>query len=240
MKLRARRIGRVAVSSLGAGDGLCIARFEHSAYLRLDHAIVWLVRPGLPMGPISVEVQTLPEKDTRCGIDPEGASIWHPLAHVPTPRASDGSPRAGGGCVDIAPLIERLGRGQGLTPEGDDYVIGYLLMANALGLHLDRELLLAEALKRTHEISVAHIRPALDGMGLDAFDQALPLIAAGTASHPVIARAMAIGGSSGRATVDGMRACFGIMSVLPEGLASIEWPALVESKVFAPHAAQFQ
>ena len=68
-------------------------------------------------------------------------------------------------------LTDLLGLGSGLTPAGDDLVIGWLMAKKALGQTYDASALLEHARHRTHAISYAHIGAATQGFASAALHQ---------------------------------------------------------------------
>jgi Protein of unknown function (DUF2877) len=108
--------------------------------------------------------------------------------------------------ADVTDPGQLLGRGPGLTPEGDDVLAGYLAGAAAYGIPADdmRALVNSEAASRTTTLSAALLRhaaageaiPQVDGL-LDALDGRRPL-------DPALAELFAVGHTSGAALASGV------------------------------------
>ncbi len=115
--------------------------------------------------------------------------------------------------ADRVALAELIGLGPGLTPSGDDVLIGALLALAALG-HTDaRDALWAAcngALDRTGDISRAHLEAASRGYGAAVLHDAIHAIISGNTEkvEPALAAVSAVGHTSGR---DGMA---GVLVVL--------------------------
>ena len=198
MEIQTDRIGPIAFDILAqCRSGQCIARFDQSAYVKTPAGLLWLILPENPMGPFSACVRSLPALNAHLTIDARLATVWQP----PKPAPATGRNLA------LAPLLEQLGRGEGLTPEGDDYIVGYLLAAHALGLPIDQQRVIDAAREKTNEIAQAHLQAAARGMGLSVFHDALSALLRGDGGDPAIAAAQAIGASSGKATLRGMAEC---------------------------------
>ena len=117
--------------------------------------------------------------------------------------------QAGNCQATIAGLTSLLGQGRGLTPSGDDVVIGLLLMLNRW--HTDRDwtevnrTVIAAAYQRTTTISANLIDCAADGQG----DERLITVADGIAAGLVpidecVNCVLSWGSSSGVAALAGM------------------------------------
>ncbi|HEY7046546.1 MAG TPA: DUF2877 domain-containing protein [Jatrophihabitantaceae bacterium] len=104
-----------------------------------------------------------------------------------------------------------LGRGAGLTPEGDDVLAGYLVGAAAYGLPADdlRAFVHAQASRRTTTLSAALLRHAAAG---EAIPQVAGLLDALGGRCPVdraLAALLAVGHTSGTALARGLLAAAG-------------------------------
>ena len=124
----------------------------------------------------------------------------------PPPRARVRAAQATVDPADVTDPRQLLGRGAGLTPEGDDVLAGYLAGAAAYGIPADdmRTLVNGEAASRTTTLSAALLRhaaageaiPQVDGL-LDALDGRHPL-------DPALAELFAVGHTSGAALASGV------------------------------------
>lgn len=135
----------------------------------------------------------------------ENAPTWHPPAPPPrTPglaeriEALPPTPEVAG------PLEEMLGRGPGLTPSGDDVVLGLLLAEARWGL-ARHEHLVAEAHRRTTTLSANLIALAARG---DADERLVELVDWVTAGGPVPTEFLRWGAHSGEAVLQGVRLAF--------------------------------
>ena len=190
----------------GGGSGKVIARFERSAYVAFGDCLVSIVHSELPEGALHVRAKRLPFAGDEVRVDDRSARRWRP---PPWPQRIDPASIAEklGAPSPIADPMELLGRGEGLTPEGDDVVIGMFLASHALGIEIDRAAILAAAENRTHAISLAHLRAAARGMAsAPAHDALLALLdPAQRDIGPAITALENVGHSSGRCTLAGMR-----------------------------------
>lgn len=102
-------------------------------------------------------------------------------------------------------LTGRIGRGPGLTPEGDDEVCGALLVAYAAG---DDTLARAVAplLGRTTSISAELLRAASEGYAVPQLVAYVDALLAGRPTDLLEAEVAAIGHTSGSALIRGVRA----------------------------------
>lgn len=124
--------GNRRAAVIGAGRG--------AVHLDLAGFIVTVTGPGVPWMPNGIAVDRLDESP-RVGWDPVAPPVWNP---VPTPVAGGPEHVAALGRwlsarVDVPDItLERaaevlVGRGRGLTPEGDDILAGAAVGLRALG-----------------------------------------------------------------------------------------------------------
>jgi hypothetical protein len=104
-----------------------------------------------------------------------------------------------------------LGLGPGLTPSGDDFLVGLFAVLNlakspAHGLRRECDAILADAHERTNAISIAALREAARGRVRDSIQTLLQELVAGQPSRlrHALARVLAIGATSGRDIVAGI------------------------------------
>lgn len=119
---------------------------------------------------------------------------------------------------DWAPLLDAVGRGEGLTPRADDVLCGALLAARALGLALPDSL----PLERTSSLSASLIAAAADGYAVSSvIDHVTDAVAGHTDLTRTRERVLAIGHTSGEGLLEGvdLALCFAT-SRLPEGIPS--------------------
>lgn len=119
---------------------------------------------------------------------------------------------------DWSPLLDDVGRGEGLTPRADDVLCGALLAARALGLALPDDLPLA----RTTSLSASLIVAASNGYAVSSVVDHVTAAVAGNAdvTH-TRERVLAIGHTSGEGLLEGVDLALNFAnSPLPEGIPS--------------------
>jgi hypothetical protein len=124
----------VAAPVLARTDDLRIDRAaERAAYVDLDGFVVVVVGPGGPLLPNGVVLTAAPRVGT---VALTGAAVWDPALRLgPDGRGDDVVRELGGGETPLAHAVAArdgalaadvasglIGRGAGLTPEGDDAV----------------------------------------------------------------------------------------------------------------------
>ena len=190
------------------GCGTIIAKFDHSAYLRIAGDIYCLLPPDGEDGAIHICLRSWP--NMPCGADIAielGSSlIWTPpkwpTTTVPTLRQRLDQ----FGSYELADPIGHLGRGEGLTPQGDDRIAGWLMMRHALGWSADASGILAASMTRTHQISRAHLRAAAMGLGAAPFHRICHQMLDPAIAEPDLAPLKLIGHTSGQAAFEGAMA----------------------------------
>lgn len=101
-----------------------------------------------------------------------------------------------------------VGRGAGLTPDGDDVLAGALVAASAVrdprlpGWRAATRSVLAG--RRTTAVSVGMLHAALDGWASPPLSDALVALCGPDDPGPAVDRLLAVGHSSGRSLLDGM------------------------------------
>lgn len=99
---------------------------------------------------------------------------------------------------DPGAVLELLGRGDGLTPVGDDVIAGWLVTRRALGRSVEA---VADAVRehahRTTTLSATLLAAAADGEAIPEFRALLIALAAGRGVGDAIARLLAVGHTSG-------------------------------------------
>lgn len=104
-----------------------------------------------------------------------------------------------GGDTTAGPAVERLlGRGDGLTPVGDDVVAGWLVAARAAGRPRDA---VADGVRRyahrTTALSATLLVDAVEGACIPEFRAVLLALASGRGLDEAVARLVAVGHTSG-------------------------------------------
>lgn len=128
---------------------------------------------------------------------------------------------AGDAPADRTALAEVIGLGPGLTPSGDDVLIGALLALSALGRDDLRDVLWAAcsgALDRTGDISRVHLEAAARGYGAAVLHDAIHAVISGATGQieSALAAVSAIGHTSGR---DGMAGALIALRAVASGSA---------------------
>jgi hypothetical protein len=128
---------------------------------------------------------------------PEQATLDLPdLSHVR--EQLPGEALAELAAADPAAVRELLGRGDGLTPVGDDVVSGWLVTMHALGR--DASAVIAavrEHAHRTTTLSATLLADAAEGEAIPEFRALLLALAAGRGIDDAVARLLAVGHTSG-------------------------------------------
>ncbi len=102
--------------------------------------------------------------------------------------------------------LRLLGRGEGLTPQGDDVLAGYLAAAAAYRLPADRlrALIRLEAPRRTTTLSAALLRHAVEGEAIPQISALLEALCDGRSLRTAIADLVSVGHTSGSALAAGV------------------------------------
>ena len=146
--------------------------------------------PLLPNG-VRVTGRVVPGR-----VSVEGADVWDPTLTISAP-ALEADPSLAARAPE-ALGAELIGRGPGLTPEGDDFVAGMAGVLAAAGRHDDVAALIGNDLRRrTTALSATLIELAARGFG----PEPLQAVLAGRAS--ALPRLLAMGHTSGRAYARG-------------------------------------
>jgi hypothetical protein len=135
----ARRAATPAIERLTGRRVAVAAAGRHAAYLELDDFVIVLTTAG-PLLPNSVEVAELPAAGTDVAVCFDGAETWDAtlrLGNDPSARGAEILRALGPGPGELADAVRArdtvlagaagsrlIGRGPGLTPEGDDLVAG--------------------------------------------------------------------------------------------------------------------
>jgi len=168
---------------------VCVATADA---VRLPHSVLVA---ELPTGSFTVHV-------TRWWAPPRPSGL-----RVPDPRCWARFAGSGYEEVDAAAL---LGRGAGLTPDGDDVLAGALVAGHATGHPaLPRwrsDTARALATRRTTSVSVGMLHSALDGWAAPQLADAVEALCAGdpAVADAAVGRLLAVGHSSGRHLLDGV------------------------------------
>lgn len=213
---------RVRKALLGpACSGRVLARFPSCVYVAVPRAfgvIAVLARDALrlPCGlAVAAHSLDLPGEVTVGGGELRFGHIAIQVGRVvsarvgrrPAPlRTRVAAARAAVGPVDLTRPDRLLGRGEGLTPRGDDVLAGYLAGAAAYGVPADgiRALVDAQAASRTTTLSAALLRHAAAG---EAIPQVSGLVDALGGQRPLdgaLIELVAVGHSSGAALASGV------------------------------------
>ena len=193
-------------------------------HLDLDGVVVTVAAPGVPRMPNAITADA-PDPPFAVAWDPEHPPAWDPVvaplaggrAEVRALEAWLGQ-RVSARAIDLPGAGERLlGRGPGLTPEGDDLLGGAAVAVRALGPAAG---LAPEAIERL----VSALCPADAGSRTGALSATLLALAArGAAPEPVhrllggpdpeaaLADLRRLGASTGAAIAEGIRLAAGYL-----------------------------
>lgn len=205
-----------------------LAAFPTALYLGLpDHAAVLpVVTSDALILPTAVRLPTPGPRDWGVMAGDE-VTVGGYVVSLPThgirvvrswrPRpVATGAPR--GEALDWEPLLDEVGRGEGLTPRADDVLCGALLAARALGIALPDSLPLA----RTTSLSASLLVAARDGYAVSSVvDHVTAAVAGSAVITRTRERVLAIGHTSGEALLEGLDLVLNVTnSPLPEGIPS--------------------
>jgi len=196
------------------------------AWLRTDAGPVHVSGARGPRSPLTAIVDRVPvvEPGDRVVLDPSGARLWR----TPAPPPPAEPERVRDACAAVRthlwndpralalatrPLEEAIpdlaGRGPGLTPAGDDVLLGFLLARRAIGargVRRDAARVLAAARTATGEPARSFLRWAARGEAPEPAAVALAalLAADGEALAPAVRRLTAFGRTTGPAILTGL------------------------------------
>jgi uncharacterized protein DUF2877 len=157
-------------------------RVLRPGYVDIDGFVVVVTRDGPPLLPNGVALN--------------GAGVWDPTIRLVDPALAPDSSFAGREPEAIG--AELIGRGPGLTPEGDDVVAGMAAVLAAAGRHDEVAALLGTDLRRrTTALSATLLELAAQAMG----PQPLQAVLAGSAD--ALPELLRLGHTSGRAFARG-------------------------------------
>jgi len=99
---------------------------------------------------------------------------------------------------DAATVPALVGRGDGLTPVGDDVLAGWLVAARAVGRDLTQlAAVVHDSSHSTTALSATLLAHAADGEAVPQFRELLLALAAGRDVEPAVARLVTVGHTSG-------------------------------------------
>ena len=193
-------------------------------HLDLDGAVVTVVAPGVPRLPNAI-VADAPAPPFAVAWDPEDPPAWSPVV----PRLAGGraevraleawlAGRVRARAIDLPGAAERLlGRGPGLTPEGDDLLGGAAVAVRTLGPaagltadaveRLVRALCPADARTRTGALSATLLALAARGAAPEPVHRLL----GGQDPEAALADLRRLGASTGAAIAEGIRLAVGYL-----------------------------
>jgi hypothetical protein len=205
----ARVVAQPVVERLDGRRAVVAGAGREAAYLDLDGFIVVLTARGRPVLPNGVVVDALPAVGASVEVRVDGAEVWDPTLRLATQTLDQPSKR---GLTPLTRAVaerdpglaaeagrELIGRGPGLTPEGDDAVAATaaVVAAGPWPEVLKRawlRALLGEALRsRTTALSATLLELAADGQVPE------PLQALLAGRPGARARLLRLGHSTGRA-----------------------------------------
>lgn len=118
---------------------------------------------------------------------------------------------------DPAAVASLLGRGDGLTPVGDDVLAGWLVAARSAGRRTDAVAAAAAAgAHRTTDLSATLLADAADGAAIPQFRALLTAVAAGRGVAAAVTALLAVGHTSGAGMLLGAHLALApVLSVSP-------------------------
>ena len=177
-----------------AGAGRDAAYVEDAGFV----AVLTIARPALPNG---IQVARLPRAGEEIVVD--GGEVWEPaLPPAADPAALGARISAAAGdppealvrAIRSADGTDLVGRGPGLTPEGDDLVAGAAAVLAAAGRdRLAAALVGTDLRRRTTTLSATLLELAAAGLGPE------PLQALLAGDRAALGRLLRLGHSTGRA-----------------------------------------
>ena len=202
-------LGLGAVEALSQpGTGRVVGTYRKAAYLRVPGGLFALTTPDVPSGPLhartDIDVTRLRVGD-RVTVTPtllEAGPLLVDLRHARTWQGEYAD--VGAGSIDLPGLCElaaRLGgRGQGLTPAGDDRLAGILLVARMFGgPDAEADLVAIASSVRTNDIARAFLVWAARGQCIEPAHRYLA-----TGRDEALADLIAVGHSSGTELANGL------------------------------------
>jgi hypothetical protein len=221
---------RFDASGIAVGELARAARFSidigRSFHLALDGAVPW--QEDLPRLPANLDRLGTNLRRMRTRLDAVAGAGGMPAAAAPGSwdAAISAALRDGGarlrasllrGDLDAfrADALSLVGLGPGLTPSGDDFLVGLFAVLN-LDPGLSATLapacadIVAAAAQRTNAISLAALRHAATGRVREAIAALLRQLVLGSAIDAALARVLAIGSTSGADIAAGIACGAGI------------------------------
>jgi hypothetical protein len=133
-------VARPVLERAAGRSGVVVGRNRGAAYVDVDGFVIALTAPGVPLMPNGVAVESgLPAPGVRLSFDFEAAQVWDATlrpADDPARRGREIAARLAIAAPDeVVRAVETrdaerlLGRGPGLTPEGDDYLAAIVAVA---------------------------------------------------------------------------------------------------------------
>jgi hypothetical protein len=212
--------------------GMPVRRIDHTITIAEDVQLR-LERTTYYQSPRHLSGDVAPEADRHARQTLRSSGRVGGLGQLPDARTIGSAMRQALADRHAAQLLEAtrqlIGRGPGLTPSGDDFLVGCLrglwLIRRTVpgaGRMLDQlhDALLADLDARTSRVGAEFIRYALEGIFAEVLDQvALALLAP---SHPQVVRSavthlLAQGETSGIDTMLGLLTCLDALLSIPEG-----------------------
>lgn len=203
-----------SVTVVGAAldiHGMLLADFQSAAIWKPDPAPEW------SLASLAIGLQAAGEIWCAISGDEGLAPLWRPLSGRPSHLIEAAMPGVDAltrivecglqesvpASADCATMVGLIGLGPGLTPSGDDFLLGALLTLGALGLAEARNSLWQICwphLGRTNEISRAHLEAAALGYGAAALHEAVQATIAGRTDRlgHALSAVSEIGQTSGR------------------------------------------
>lgn len=203
-------------AGIRTGDPAVVGRAAVAAGTVRTRVVRWWrprrARPVAPPGPAAPAPVPVPAPALLPDVSPDLRDVWTALASALTgDRLPAGAVRA------------LVGRGGGLTPEGDDLLAGLLVATAALGGHAPPRLselpaLVLSLLDRTTALSAGLLAQAVEGYAVPPVLDLVDAVGACAGVEEAVVRLVSVGHTSGAALAHGVLAGLQVpRSVPPTG-----------------------
>ena len=196
----------------------------------IDHALAWsrTVVPRPPAAPVGAPASFSGRPSAPItGTASRPGSIDARLArNIPALSRWLDDALAGRGASISAPVADLLGAGRGLTPSGDDCIVGVLVALHALGERSvaasAARIVARHAPQRTSRLSAAHLDAACAGEAIEPVHAAIEAIAGNAPPGPALDAIEGFGHGSG---FDALAGVLLAADAVARNRGSAGWPA---------------
>ncbi|MBI5053127.1 MAG: DUF2877 domain-containing protein [Chloroflexi bacterium] len=187
--------------------------FIGDAAIRLDTAYLWQPDPAPSnIVPLPTRIATLQHflnraatlRPTSNAQNPKSKNPKIPTRLPQSPFRNPQSENLQSPISNLQSLISNLGLGPGLTPSGDDVVIGFLLTLNRYGHYAHNDLFIQESKRRTTTLSACLIECAAQGLADERLIRVVDCIFSGKRNDRALDEMLGWGESSGFNALKGM------------------------------------